>query len=334
VCTPSFPAHVRFRAKYLHGLAELRRLGFEVVEGSLTARATAEGHRSGTPEERAKELNELFADDSIRAIVATIGGNNSSSLVPFLDFDAIRARPKIFCGYSDVTSLHLAIMRRAGVSTFYGPAVMPSFGEWPEVLEETRESFLDAVMRHVAGERELAAPRRFSNHVRDAATDAWRSEERRWQPSAGWRTLRPGLAEGPALVVNLNTLRANTGTIDQPDFDGAILVVEEMASSHALAERAFRHLGAMGVFERIAALVWGRVEHFTDDGSPRSVDELLLEAIRGALGCEPRFPVVADFDCCHTVPMLTIAQGTPLRLDATGPTARLAVLAPMVEPGA
>jgi muramoyltetrapeptide carboxypeptidase LdcA involved in peptidoglycan recycling len=84
ICTPSFPAHVAFRAKYLHGVAELTRLGFRVIEGSLTACATSQGARSGTPEERAAEINELFSNREVRAIITTIGGSNSSSLVPYL----------------------------------------------------------------------------------------------------------------------------------------------------------------------------------------------------------------------------------------------------------
>ena len=330
ICTPSFPAHVAFRAKYLHGVDELKRLGFRVIEGSLTARATAQGARSGTPQERAAEINELFANREVRAIITTIGGSNSSSLVPYLDFAAVRANPKIFCGYSDITSLHLAFMRHAGLSTFYGPAVMPSFGEWPELPHEMVESFLDATMRHVSGSRELVAPSRWSRHMRDARTEAWRTEPRTWEPHAGWRTVTRGAAEGPTLALNLNTLRSNTGTPEMPDFDGAILFIEDMSSSPTQAERSFRHLAALGVFSKIAGLVWGRVEHWSDEGCPISVEDLLLEAIRGELGRDPAFPIATDFDCCHTTPMLTLAQGVRVRLDTQGAAARITVLEPAV----
>jgi muramoyltetrapeptide carboxypeptidase LdcA involved in peptidoglycan recycling len=332
ICTPSFPAHVAFRAKYLHGVSELDRLGFRVIEGDLTARATAQGARSGTPRERADEINALWANPEVRAIITTIGGANSSSLVPFLDFAAVRANPKIFCGYSDITSLHLAFMRHAGLSTFYGPAVMPSFGEWPEMLPEAAESFLDATMRHLSGPRELVAPSRWSRHMRDARTDAWRIEPRKWEPHAGWRTVTRGVAEGPALVVNLNTLRSNAGTREMPDFHGAILFIEEMSTSPTQAERAFRHLAALGVFGQIAGLVWGRIEHFADEGCPVSIEDLLLEAIRCELGRDPEFPIATDFDCCHTSPMLTIAQGVRVRLDARGEAARVTLLEPAVQP--
>ncbi|MFN5497645.1 MAG: LD-carboxypeptidase, partial [bacterium] len=84
ICTPSLPAHTMFRAKSLHGIEEWKRLGFRVVEGDLTAKATAQGARSGTPRARAAEITALFANPEVRAIITTIGGSNSSSLVPYL----------------------------------------------------------------------------------------------------------------------------------------------------------------------------------------------------------------------------------------------------------
>src|SRR5438132_3967146 len=95
VFTPSLPANVLFRAKYEHGLEVLRRLGFHVVEGELTKRFVSEGYRSGTPRERAQELMALMLAPEVKGLIATMGGFNSSSMIPFLDFDAIRAHPKV-----------------------------------------------------------------------------------------------------------------------------------------------------------------------------------------------------------------------------------------------
>jgi len=325
VCTPSAPGHTRFRAKYLHGVEVLRRLGFRVVEGPLTARATDQGHRAGTPRERADELNALFADRNVRAIITTIGGYTSQSAVPYLDFDVIRARPKVFCGYSDITSLHLALMHHAGLSTFYGPAVMPSFGEWPDVLPETRDSFLDAVMRHTEGSRSLRPPKAWSDHFRDATTDAWKTQPRRMTPNEGWRVVRPGTVEGPALICNVSTLLSNAGTEVFPDAAGAVLFLEDMASSPPVAERRFRHLKSLGVFDVARAVVWGKVEDRSGE-SGLTVEDVLLEVLD-----DVALPVVTGFDCCHTVPMLTLAQGTPVRLTAPeGGLAEVTVLSPMV----
>ena len=85
VCSPSFPAHVHFREKYMHGVRELEACGFGVVEGALTRAATAQGYRTGSPQARADELMGLFENASVRAIITTIGGATSASLIPYLD---------------------------------------------------------------------------------------------------------------------------------------------------------------------------------------------------------------------------------------------------------
>ncbi len=325
VVTPSFPAHVRFREKYQHGLDTLRSLGFTVIEGSLTARATSECYRAGPPCARAAELQALFEDEAVDAIVATIGGHNSSSLLPFLDFDAIRANPKVFCGYSDVTSLHLGLLARAGLRTFYGPAVMPSFGEWPTVLPETLASFLDATRRHVAGARALVAPSRWSRHFRDILSGAWKTEARRMEDNPGWRVLRPGQVRASALVANLNTLLTLAGTGDFPEVEGRVLFLEEMNATHAQLERNLRHLEALGVLDRAACLVLSKPEFVGDEGAAFGLDALVLEV----LGART-LPVVVDFDAGHTVPMLTLAEETVVEVDASGAYATVTVCEPMV----
>ena len=313
VFAPSSPTHVEMPDKYRHGLEVLRRLGYRVKEGSLTARGSAQGYRSGTPRERAAELMELVLDPSVRAVIATIGGSNSASLLPYLDFDAIRANPKVLCGYSDVTSLHLAFLARAGVSTFYGPAVLPSFAEWPDVLPETRDSFLAAVTWTESGPRVLEAPARWSRHGRSwaGAEGPWKTEPRQFEPNEGWRTLRTGEVRGPVLAANCNTLCSNAGTDVFPSLDGWILLVEDMDAPMSRLERNWRHLERLGVFDRIAGLIVGKPEFFRDEGAPFSMDELLLEIVG-----DRQLPVVSNFDCAHTHPMLTIAQGAELTLVA------------------
>ena len=121
VFTPSWPAHLLFPDKYQHGLAALRGLGFDVVEGHVTRARVSQGYRTASPQDRADELMRLVRDPGVHALVATMGGLNSSSLIPYLDFDALRAHPKVICGYSDITALHLAILHFAGVRTFLRP---------------------------------------------------------------------------------------------------------------------------------------------------------------------------------------------------------------------
>jgi muramoyltetrapeptide carboxypeptidase LdcA involved in peptidoglycan recycling len=313
VFAPSSPMHVKAPEKYRHGLEVLRRMGYGVREGSLTASGAAQGYRSGTPRERAAELMELVLDPSVRAVIATIGGMNSSSMIPYLDFDAIRANPKVMCGFSDVTSLHLAVLARAGVSTFYGPAVLPNFAEWPDVLPETRDSFLAAVTWTSTDTRVLEAPTRWSRHAREwsGAEGPWKSEPRQFERNDGWRTLRTGEVRGPVLAVNNNTLCSNAGTDVFPALDGRILLIEDMNAPMSGLERNWRHLERLGVFDRIAGLIVGKPEFPRDEGAPFSMDELLLEIVG-----DRDLPIVSNFDCAHTHPMLTLAQGAELTLIA------------------
>lgn len=326
VITPSSPAHVSSRGRYLAGLNALRGLGFEVVEGSLTCRAQGEGYRSGSPQDRAAELMDLFVRPEVRAVISTIGGANSASLLPYLDFDAIRANPKVFCGYSDVTSLHMAIWSQTGLSTFYGPAVVPSFGEFPSGFAYSRESFLDAAMRHRSGRRLLLPPTHWSNEAPRFNDPASNDPARRlWRPNRGWRSLVKGRAVAPVLGANLNTLVSLAGTQFFPATDGHILMIEEMATPFSRYERNLRQLQLMGVFESLAGLIIGKPEVPDSEGAPFDAESLLMEVIGS-----PSYPVVVDFDGGHTHPMVTLAQGVPLEIDASNELANLTVMAPMV----
>lgn len=326
VVAPSTPAHVLFREKHLHGIRVLEDMGFKVKEGKLTAKATSQGYRTGTPQERAAEFMDLILDETVSCIITTIGGMNSSSMIPYLDFDAIRKHPKIFCGYSDITSLHMAILHYAGVSTFYGPAVMASFGEYPTVVEGTKESFLAAVSADTKYPRELKPFPEWSDHFRDAKTDAWKTEVRQYQMNEGWRVLNNGEAEAPIIVANLSTLLAAAGTDYFPDTSGKILLLESMSAPFSVEERDFRQLQLMEVFDEIAGLIIGKPEFLNPQGAPFTYDELIMEIVG------PRkYPIISNFDCSHTVPMHTIAEMARVRLSARAGTAAVTVLEPMVN---
>jgi muramoyltetrapeptide carboxypeptidase len=101
---------------------------------------------SGTIDKRVADLHAAFADPEVKGIITTIGGSHSSSLLPFIDFDLIAANPKVFCGYSDITVLHHVIHTRTGLVSYYGPAVMPEFGEWPGPDDYTMGHFRRAAL--------------------------------------------------------------------------------------------------------------------------------------------------------------------------------------------
>jgi len=326
VFTPSWPANALLRDKYLHGIRQLESLGFRVLEGSLTRTLRHQGYRSGSPEERANEFMALVVNPEVHCLMSAIGGNNSASLVPFLDFEVIRAHPKIICGYSDVTSLHLSILAYSRLSTFYGPAVTPSFGQWPGVLPETHDSFLDAVQRHRIGSRVLTPPEKWSNELVFNEASGFRSYEA-FQRNSGWKVLVGGIVQAPIIVANLDTLMTTAGTSYFPDLDGTVLLIEDADVSLAQEERNLRQLQLLGVFDRIAGLIVGKPHALDKQGAPFDYEDLIMEIVG------PRnYPIIANFDCGHTVPMLTIAQLTEIRLAAksNGPI-ELTIVDPMIS---
>lgn len=314
--SPSSAATAWAPTRTERGIRFLESKGFRIRPGDLTG--CQDAWRSGTAEARAAELNVLLRDPDVRCVMSTIGGDNSNALLPFLDYDAFRRDPKPVVGYSDVTAILFALFARTGITTFYGPALTASFGELPPLVEETWASFADIVMGRAARPFEYPRP------------SAWTDEHLLWEeqrrpkqtrPNA-WLTLRPGQARGRLIAGNLNTTYGIWGTPYMPEFrPGDILLVEDSMKSAADVERSFTHLALAGVFDRIGGLILGKHELFDDQKSGRKAFDILDEVLTlhgKARGPEaPVFPVLAEFDCCHTHPMLTLPIGAEVELDAT-----------------
>ena len=327
IFTPSFPAHLEFKEKFLHGIEEIKRMGFEVVLGSLTEKMMKQGYRSGTPKERAEEFMQLIENKNITCLMATIGGICSNSMIEYLDFDKIAANPKVITGYSDVTSLHLAIHNYTGLITFYGPAVVPTMGEFPNSFDYSTKSFLEAVMIHRENERELTAPDKWSNQMRDAYSDDWKTGHRKWLPNEGWNSLVEGKGEGPLLVANFNTLMSSAGTTYFPKLDNKILLLEEMSLDLGEQERKLTQLKYMGIFSKLKGLIFSKPEVNQSENNPFTYEDLILETI----GPNPQFPIITQFDCGHTHPMITLPLGVKCRLIVKKDNINVQLLEPAIS---
>ena len=124
------------------GLTYLRDLGFKVHLGDYALKEG--GLTAGTPEERAGDLNTMFANPDVNAIISTHGGVVSNSCLPLLDDDLMRANPKILLGFSDISTLHLGIYSQTGMVTFHGNMVMYYFGMEPQPYD--RQEFLSRLV--------------------------------------------------------------------------------------------------------------------------------------------------------------------------------------------
>lgn len=296
IFTPSYPAHVLLKEKFEHGINELKRSGFKVVEGCLTKKRSLSTHLSGSAKERAEEFMDLINNPYVDGLIATIGGSNSASILPYLDYHKITQARKPVIGYSNVNAIQLAMLTKCNLSSFYGPAVVPTFGEWPEVLPETLESFKQALMGDVYAINPFNL---WSNHFRDARTDEWRIGKRLFKKNSGWRIVRSGYAAGRMIVTNLSTLCTLIGTEYFPDLDHAILLCEDVHLSPENLEKCLNHLVLAKKIDKIRGLVVSKSE--IGDANPEDIDLVLRAFSSYFLG-----PILSFADFGHTHPMHTL----------------------------
>ena len=141
----------------------------------------------------------------------------------------------------------------------------------------------------------------------------WSLQDRSKHPQANQLiTVHPGRHTGRLIGGNLNIMGGILGSEYMPEIkQGNILLIEDSLKDIATLERNFAHLKVNGVFDRIGGLILGKYELFKDMGTGRRPYELLLEVIG-----EPTFPILAEFDCAHTHPMLTLPIGVLATLDS------------------
>jgi len=304
--SPSTPATTFAFKRFERAKNFLISKGFKLQAGSLTG--LSDHYRSGSIKERAEELNSLIRDPKVRCIMATMGGMVSNSMLPYIDYEALKKDPKIIIGYSDVTAILFGIYTQTGLITYYGPALVSSFGEIGYFLNQTYQYFNDVI----------ATPS-FPYKIKNP--EFWTEDYVDWQQQTMEKTktknalvtLNAGQATGRLIAGNLNTFDGIYGSKYMPEIhQGDILLIEDSFIDAATVERSFSHLKLCGVFDRIDGLIVGKHEKFDDKGSGRAHYQILMEVI-GDTKC----PILAEYDCSHTHPMITLPIGSRVHLDAT-----------------
>jgi muramoyltetrapeptide carboxypeptidase len=293
VAPASSPKRERFEA----AMANLTSMGYRPK--TYRDFCTPHGYLSGTDEERIAELEAAFRDPETTMVLAVRGGYGCGRIVDRVNFSLLTARPKIVCGYSDLTALHAAIQRRCGLVSFHGPNLVAGLGAGEEEnAAETAASF--AMFRGVSVS-ELTAPF-----------------------NSGLKALHPGVALGQLIGGNLAVLMGLLGTPDEPEFDGAILMIEDTGEAPYRVDRLLTQLRTSGRLGKIRGAVLGYFSDYDKDDRP-TADEVLAEFF-APLGV----PVIAGAPFGHEHPNLPLPMGATVRLDADAPG--LELLQPVVMP--
>lgn len=287
VC-PSSPLSEKERLEDIQSAVEA--LGFRVRLGESCRGETACGYAAAPAAVKARDINGAFADPAVKAVWCIRGGSTAWRVLPLLDYELIARNPKPFIGFSDVTTLHLALNRRCGLVTFHGPTAnrVPN---WTGADDFSRRSLCRAL------DMESALP------VENP-------------PEEPIRVLCPGRAVGELTGGNLSLVSISLGTPWQVDARGRILYLEDVGEAVYALDRMLSQLRYAGILEDAAGLVFGPFSNcrnaYRDSYGP---EELLRDFFAGW-----RKPVLYNVRSAHCSPMVTLPLGAMCTVDGDAGT--------------
>ena len=226
----------------------------------------------------------MWLDPRVKAVIGGTGGYGAVRMLPHLDPEVFRRNPKPFVGYSDITALHLWLMRRAGLRVFHGPTV-------DDLIPSTRDPTMAGLLQA------LTMPRPASRIGRGMA-----------------RAMRPGRAAGRLIGGNLSLVQQTIGTPYEVDTRDAVLFLEETRDPMSVTDERLVHLRAAGLLRHVRGIVFGQLS--IDRSEEDEFEDFLLDLV-----ADLNVPVLMDFPAGHEVPNLTLPLGTDVELvveDATG----------------
>lgn len=255
------------------GARLLERAGFRVRIGESVGRQA--GYLAGPDADRAAELQALFADRSVRAIIAARGGYGSGRLLPRLDVEILRRQTKIVVGYSDITYLLVDLVQRANMAVFHGPMVADF---------ATNPTGADALLRLLSGDR-----------------TTWNLRAR--------EIVQPGTGEGLLVGGCLSILVATLGTPYAIETKGRLLFLEDVNEKPFRIDRMLTQLRQAGKLDGVAGVLFGDMTGCGHAADVVTVRDVIREAFADA-----RYPVVFGLPTGHGGGTATLPLGVRARL--------------------
>lgn len=290
---PVFPHHEK---QYQAGKKLIEEMGFKIKEGRTIGKQR--WWMAGTPKEVAEDINSMFADKSVKAIIAHTGGYSAISVIEYLDYELITHNPKPFMGMSDMTIYHLAIFAKTGMVGFHMDDLSYGFGrvlesgmeDWPKLNQEFFLKFLT----------QTEAP-----GIIKSITD--------------WEEWKKGKAEGHLIGGILERMSVLAGTKYFPPldlFNGSILFWEEIGRDMSEIYQYLYQLKHMGIFEKINGMLIGKIKFIKPlrqkEVIAPQVKEMVLEILK-----DYKFPVMANLDFGHFTVNIPMPVGIKVSFDTS-----------------
>jgi len=279
-------------------VANIEALGFRVRQGANLRQV--HGNYAGSVQQRVEDLHAMFADKEVKAIWCIRGGSGCISLLTSINYALIRANPKILLGYSDITALHLALHRHAGLVSFHGPVASSGISDYASthlmaVLTEPQAGYT----------------------IPMALENSRRALE---EPHFAMRTVHAGMASGPLMGGNLSLVSALAGTPYAADFRHSILFLEEVNEAPYRLDRWMTQLDLSVGFANAAAVMVGICENCgpEDEDISLTLDETL------DIHLQPlAIPAVTGYSFGHIRNQFTLPVGVMATLDTERQTLTL-----------
>jgi len=291
----------------------LEKKGFKVKLYPNTAKRN--GYESAPAKERANEIMAAFMDKGVKAIICQIGGSTINRTLRHLDYEKIKENPKIFCGYSDISVLHYALLKKSNLLTYYGPCAMTQFGEFPEPIEYTVKQFNKAIINNHIGVIEPS--KKWTDEILDWKKRLDLERPRKFKDNPGYEWLKKGNAKGKILGGCLPSICHLLGTEFWPDHKNSVLFIElpegaqfDKGISLANADAYLCDLELAGIFAEIKGLIVGRPFRYTEE-QVEKFKKIILDITKNY-----NFPILYGADIGHTDPQITIPLGNQVEIDS------------------
>ncbi|NOX64769.1 MAG: LD-carboxypeptidase [Chlorobi bacterium] len=270
------------------GVNYLEGLGYRVEVGKNVGKIN--GYLAGTDSERLEDLHSMFKNKNVNAIFNVRGGYGSGRLLDKINFGLIKRNPKIFVGYSDITALQMAFLKKTGLVTFAGPMVAVDFSS-DKVDPFMEENFWKII----------------TNNKKIGKINNPNGEK--------FYTLTKGRGEGNLIGGNLALLISLMGTDYQPDFKDAVLLIEDIGEDPYRIDRMFYQLKYVKVFNKVKGIILGRfVDCYIKDKSQPSLslNDVISDYLEGL-----KVPVIYNVKHGHIKENLTIPWGLKTKINTS-----------------
>jgi muramoyltetrapeptide carboxypeptidase len=273
------------------GVQYLEKLGYRTEVGPNVGKYR--GYLAGSDDQRLYDLHYMFKKKDVKAVFCVRGGYGSPRLLDEIDFSLIKKNPKIFVGYSDITVLHMAFLKKTGLVSFAGPMLATDFGK-DEISTYTEESFW----------RTITSTKKIGQVVLPG-------EDRLF-------SLNKGSAKGQIIGGNLALLISLAGTEFFPDLKGKILMIEDIGEQPYRVDRLLNQLKLMKAFKQLKGIILGAfTECIEPDFTKRT---LTLNDVIDDYFTTVKIPVLYNFPHGHIPDLTTVAFGINTAINASKKT--------------